>query len=251
MIRLLRTLRAEWTKALSLPSIIGALVAAIVVPPALAVASGLSLDPTVAAASSFPIESHGFETAGFGQPLVILLAALVAGTEYSGGQLRTMLLADPRRGRVLAAKLVVVTTLAVFVGLLGTTAAVVLKHATLGEHGLSLSEFTAGMGWNLIGVSINYVLIGLIAALLTLLTRSIVVALAVLVPLVLGVTLSLLGLAPLLKYLPDVAGMQLLTSYPGVGLLDPIPGGIVMATWTVLLGIAGWLAFRARDTGGG
>ena len=34
----------------------------------------------LAAATRMPIEAHGFETAGFGQPIVILIAALLAGT---------------------------------------------------------------------------------------------------------------------------------------------------------------------------
>ena len=72
---------------------------------------------------------------------------------------------------------------------------------------------------------VNYVLIGLIAASITILTRTFIVTLVVLVPLVLGVSISLLGILPVLKYLPDLAGIQLLTGYPGIGLLDPIPGG--------------------------
>jgi ABC-2 type transport system permease protein len=199
---------------------------------------------------SFPVESHGFETAGFGQPLIILLAALIAGTEYTDGQLRTTLTATPKRGRVLAAKFIVIAVVALLVGNLATSAAVLLKHAVLGENGLSLSEFTAGMGWNLVGVAVNYTLIGLIAAAVTVLARTFIVTLVVLVPLVLGLTISLLRVIPALKFLPDLAGIQLLTGYPGVGLLDPIPGGIVMAAWTVLFGVTSWLVFRRRDSNG-
>lgn len=106
------------------------------------------------------------------------------------------------------------------------------------------------MGWNLVGVAVNYVLIGLIAASLTILARSFLLTLVVLVPLVLGLTLSLLGALPFLKYLPDLAGIQLLTGYPGVGLLDPIPGGLVMGAWAVGLCTAAWIAFRVRDVNG-
>lgn len=246
---MIHTLRAELTKALTLRSIQTTLAAALIIPPALAVASGLGFDSGTAMASSFPIEAHGFETAGFGQPLIILLAALIAGTEYLDGQLRTTLLATPRRGRVLAAKLIMIAVLATLIGLVATTAAVLLKHAALGAHGLSLGEFTAGMGWNLIGVAVNYTLIALIAASITILARTFIVTLVVLVPLVLGLTISLLGALPILRYLPDLAGIQLLTSYPGVGLLDPIPGGLVMFLWTVALGGATWLVFRSRDIG--
>lgn len=87
-------LRAEWTKALTLRSIRGTLAAALLVPPALALGSALAVAGR-AQAVPVAIESQGFQTAGFGQPLIILLAALVAGTEYNDGQLRTTLISTP------------------------------------------------------------------------------------------------------------------------------------------------------------
>lgn len=244
---MIHTLHAELTKTFTLRSIQATVLAALIAPPALALASGLAFDPDAPTTASFPIESHGFETAGFGQPLVILLAALITGTEYLDGQLRTTVLTTPRRGRVFAAKLIVIAAIAILIGLLATSAAVLLKHAALGERGLTIGEFTAGMGWNLAGVAINYMLIALIAATITVLARTLIVTLVVLVPLVLGLTISLLGVIPVLRYLPDLAGIQLLTTYPGVGLLDSVPGGIVMAGWATLFGVGAWIAFRARD----
>lgn len=246
---MIQALRAEWTKALTLRSIQGTLAAALLVPPALALASALAIAGR-ADAVSFAVESQGFQTAGFGQPLIILLAALVAGTEYTDGQLRTTLIATPRRARVLLAKSTVIATMALLVGILATSAAVLLSHAAFAERGLSFGELTAGMGWNLVGVAVNYVLLALIAASITILARTILVALVVLVPLVLGLTISLLGVVPALKFLPDLAGIQLLTDYPGVGLLDPVTGGIVMATWTLLFTVAAALVFCRRDTNG-
>lgn len=238
-------LRAEVTKTFSLRSVRVVLAAAFVVPALLALASGLGFDPTVGA--WFAIESHGFETAGFGQPFVILLAALIAGTEYLDGQLRTTLLAIPRRGRVLAAKFLLVGVLSFVVGFVAIGASVLVEHAALGVHAMRPAEFTIGMAWNLLGVGVNYALIGLLAAGVTIVARTYVVALIVLVPLVLGVTISLVGAIPALKFLPDLAGIQLLMSYPGVGLLDPIPGGTVMALWTALACGAAAALFRIRD----
>ncbi len=244
---MIHTLRAELTKALTLRSIQATLAAATLAPPILALAAGLAFNPSSAAGSSFPAESHGFETAGFGQPLVILLAALITGTEYLDGQLRSTLAADPNRGRVLTAKLIVIAGAATLIGLIATTAAVILKHAAISAHGLPGTEFTAGMVWNLLGVAVNYALISVIAAAITILARTLIVTLVILVPLVLGLTISLVGIIPILKYLPDLAGLQLLTTYPGIGLLQPVPGGVVMAGWaTGLLAVAAF-AFRHRD----
>ena len=240
------TLRAEFTKTLTLRSIQGTLAAALIVPATLALASGLAFDPDRGA--QFPLESHGFETAGFGQPLGILLAALITGTEYLDGQLRTTLVATPKRGRVLAAKLLIVAGLGAGIGWVGIGLSVLVKHTALGEHGLALGQFTAGMGWNLLGVGVNYALIALIAAGITILARTFIVTLVVLVPLVLGVTISLVGILPALKYFPDLAGIQLLMPYPGVGVLEPLPGGIVMALWALVICGLAWALFRKRDT---
>lgn len=246
---MVNTLRSELIKALSLRSVQLTLLAALVMSPALAFFSGLSFDAVRAASTGFPLESHGFETAGFGQPIVILLAALIVGSEYLDGQLRTSLIATPRRGRVFAAKLVVVAILTAAIATVSTCAAVLLKHAVLGDTGLGIEQFTTGMAWNLLGVIINYTLISLIAASMTFLTRSYIATLVVLVPLVLGLTISLLGALPALKFLPDLAGLQLLTSYPGIGLLEPVWGAIVMSAWACLIGAAAWWLFRARDVG--
>lgn len=242
-------LRAELTKTFTLPSIHTTLLAALIVPPTLAFASGLAFDPESSTAAMFPVESHGFEVAGFGQPLIILLAALITGSEYVDGQLRSTLLATPRRSQVLAIKFLVIALLAASVGLVATSAAVLLKHAALGGHGLSPDQFTTGMAWNLVSVAVNYMAMALIAAGVTVMARSFIVTLVVLVPLVLGLTISLLGIFPILKYLPDLAGLQLLTGYPGIGLLDPIPGGIVMAAWAAAATVGALIVFDRRDSG--
>lgn len=239
------TLRAEITKTLTLRSIQATIAAALVVPAALSLASGLAFDPS--RGTQFPLESHGFETAGFGQPLVILLAALITGAEYLDGQLRSTLLATPRRGQVLAAKLLLTGMLAALIGLVAIGIAVLVKHAALGEHGLAISGFTPGMGWNLLGVALNYALIAILAAGITVIARTFVVTLVVLVPLVLGMTISLVGIIPALKFLPDLAGIQLLMPYPGVGLLDAVPGAAVMSGWALVASGAAWALLRTRD----
>lgn len=242
-------LRAELTKAFTLRSIQATLLAALFVPPALAFASGLNFNPAASATAMFPVESHGFEVAGFGQPLIILLAALITGSEYADGQLRSTLLAIPRRSQLLAAKFLVVAGLAVVVGLVTTSASVLLKHAALGPYGLRPDQFTTGMAWNFMGVAVNYMLMALIAAGVTVLAQSFIVTLVVLVPLVLGLTISVLGIFPILKYLPDLAGIQLLTGYPGIGLLGPIPGALIMAAWAIAAMVGALIVFVRRDAG--
>lgn len=243
------TLRSELTKTLSLRSIRVVLLAAVLVVPLLAFFSGLAYDSDRAASGGFPIQSHGFETAGFGQPIIILFAAMVAGSEYMDAQVRTTLIATPSRGRIFGAKLIITVLVSAVVAVVSTTAAVLLKHAALGGHGLTLDQFTVSMAWNLLGVVINYTLLSLIAGSATIIMRNYIATTVVLVPMVLGLTISLVGAIPALKFLPDLAGIQLLTTYPGVGLLGPIPGALVMSGWALGLSIIGWWTFQTRDAG--
>ncbi|MBK0422757.1 ABC transporter permease [Leucobacter sp. CSA2] len=244
-----RDLRVEAIKALTLRSVQVSFLTAILAPAVLAVASGASLDPLHA--EGFPAASHGFETAGFAQPLVILIAALIVGSEYSDGQLRTSLLANPRRIRFIAAKFAVIAGFAALVGAVSIGIAVLGKRAVLAERGILPFDFTAEMLSNLLGVALNFGLIALIAAALTLLARTVIVALIVLVPLVLGLSISLVPFLPALKFLPDLAGIQLLMPYPReMGLLEPGVGAVVMACWAIVLGGGSWIVFRGRDVSG-
>ncbi|WP_104092548.1 ABC transporter permease [Arthrobacter sp. GMC3] len=243
------TFRSELTKAFTLRSVQVTLLVAVLVPPLLAFFSGRAFDPTRTAPGGFPIESHGFETAGFGQPIIILFAALVVGSEYLDAQIRTTLTATPSRGRIIGAKLLITALLSAVVAALSTTGAVLLKHAALGDRGMNLDQFTISMAWNLLGAIINYSLLSLIAASATLIMRNYIATIVVLVPMVLGLTISLVGAIPSLKFLPDLAGVQLLTTYPGVGLLDPIPGAFVMTAWALGLGTIGSRLFQSRDVG--
>lgn len=244
---MIMAVRAELSKFLSLPVIWGTSLVALIAPGILAVISA-----TAARGSERELphlESAGFEVAGFGQPLVILLAAFIVGSEFSAAQIRTSMLATPRRLVGFIAKIIVVTLSAGGIGGLATAFAVGLARA-VGQGGLTAAPFTDSTWQNVGGVSMNYVLIALLAAAITSLARTPVVAVIVLVPMVLGLTVSLVSVVPVLRFLPDLAGMQLMMAYPGLGLLEPVPGAMVMSAWALVsLVVAGWVFVR-RDVGG-
>jgi ABC-type transport system involved in multi-copper enzyme maturation permease subunit len=76
---------------------------------------------------------------------VIVVAAMFMTAEYRRGLIRVTLAASPRRGRVLAAKAVVVGTIAFIAGLAGSIAAVPLGERLLRSNGsyiLPVSAFT-------------------------------------------------------------------------------------------------------------
>ena len=241
-----RTLAAELTKLRTLPVALGAIAAALLLPPALAVMMGLNQAGSRSAAAINP-DGQGFEAAGFGQPLVILLAAVIVGSEYRNGLLRSTQLATPRRVRLLAAKVLVIAGLTFTLAIVSTGLAVMLRQAVLGDDGIPPNEFTSGMWLNVLGVGVNWMLIALVSAALTVLARSALLPVIVLVPLVLGLGVALVTVLPWLKYAPDLAGLQLISRYPGIGLLDPIPGGVVMAAWATALLLPAFIVFTRRD----
>jgi len=241
-----RTITAELTKLRTLPVALGAIAAALLLPPALAVMMGLNQAGSRSAAAINP-DGQGFEAAGFGQPLVILLAAVIVGSEYRNGLLRSTQLATPRRVRLLAAKVVVIAGLTFTLAIVSTGLAVMLRQAVLGDDGIPPNEFTSGMWLNVLGVGVNWMLIALVSAALTVLARSALLPVIVLVPLVLGLGVALVTVLPWLKYAPDLAGLQLISRYPGIGLLDPITGGVVMAAWAAALLLPAFIVFTRRD----
>src|SRR5690606_14689972 len=121
-----------------------------------------------------------------------------------------------------------------------------LRQAMLGERGIPLAEFSPGMWLNLLGVAINWTLIALLSAALTVLARSALLPVIVLVPMVLGLGVALVGVLPWLRYAPDLAGLQLIGSYPGMGLLEPLPGALVMGAWALLALIPAAVLFVRR-----
>ncbi|WEO78737.1 ABC transporter permease [Cryobacterium sp. SO2] len=233
-------------KLLSLPAALYTMLAVLVIPAALAVAMGLNMRGSDAL-TSMGAETQGFEVAGFGQPLVILLAALIVGSEYQNGLLRSSQLATPNRARLLGAKAIVITVLSVSLAFLSIGLAVALRQIVLGDSGIPLFSFTGAMWINLATVALNWTLISLVSGALTVLARSVLLPVIVLVPMVLGLGVSLVGVLPWLKFAPDLAGLQLLTEYPGIGLLDPVVGGLVMAAWAVALSAAAFVTFNRRD----
>lgn len=176
-------------------------------------------------------------TVGVLGPLV--LGTVAAGSEYRGGQIGTSLLCVPSRMRLLAAKTGVLA-----LAVAGT--AVLSAVLTLAVAGV----LTGGAVPRIAGVVGYWVLTALLAYGLTLLTRSGVLPLTLLIVNSTAVSFSYLltKVTPLAAYLPDLAGARMVlhdTHVPGD--LAPVAGGLVMAAWVAaLLGVAGYV-FHRRD----
>ncbi len=203
---------------------------------------GLLVPPLLVTLNSRAVPSGpdtGFLELTLGVLGPLVLGTIAAGSEYRGGQIRTSLVCVPSRLRLLVAKTgAVVLTVAVTAAL-----SAVLTLAVAGV-------LTAGSVPRIAGVVVYWVLGALLAYGITLLARSGVLPLTVLIlnSSVVSVSFLLSKVTPLAAYLPDLAGVHLFlhaTASPRD--LAPVTAGLVMAAWVAaLLGVAGYV-FHRRD----
>lgn len=221
-------MRAELLKLAGLPSVWVAAVLGLAVPPLLVLLSARA-DPA----------DTGFVQLTVGVLGALVLGTVAAGSEYRSGQLATSLVCVPSRLRLLAAK----------------TGAVVLTVAALASGSAVLTLAVAGAltpaaGPRIAGVVVYWVLDALLAYGITLLTRSGVLPLTLLIvnTTVVSVTYLLTKVTPLAVYLPDMAGSQMFIEPAEIVVdLAPVTAGLVMAAWVAaLLGVAGYV-FARRD----
>ena len=192
------------------------------------------------------------ESAGIAALLVIILGITVVTTEFRHGTMTPTLLAAPHRERVIAAKAVAVTSVAIGFALLAllVVAGVALIWLSIVDADLHLAEseigkraaqmFLLAILWGLIGVAIGAIVQSQVAALV-----------GTLIWIFLGETL-LVGLFSLIDidgtsaYLP----FQALDSADGTGgedLLAYGPGVAVSLAWIAAIGAAGIVRTCRRD----
>jgi hypothetical protein len=256
----LNTIIAELRKVLSLPSTFVAAGISLVGTCGLAALSANSLrkklDTGVLVETS--TTDAGLAFIPFGVIGAIVLGVVIISSEYTsnnaqiggGRQILTSLASVPRRGLLLTAKAIVLALVTGILAAVTIPCTIVLSQALLGKHGHSLNEVAEAIGWRIAGAIVFWIFTALIAFAITVVTRSGVVPLIVLIAnsALVSVTFLLTKITRLARYLPDVAGAQMFAmDYPAEDMLGPLSGGVVMGAWTVgLLLIAGTM-FARRD----
>ncbi len=237
-----RVVRAELAKLAGLPSCWTGAALGVLGGPALGLA--LRGAPSVSG-------NRGFDELMAGLVGVVVLAVAAAGSEYSADtalmsghvtgsrQVVTSLLAVPGRGRLLAAKAVVVA--AATLGLAVVAVPLTMLVTRGGLHRDLLGRYA--------GVSLYWVLMGLLALAVTALARGVVVPMVALLAnmTLVSVTFLLTRLTTLAYYLPDMAGAHMFADNGLFEQFGPLTGGLVMAAWTAGLLVVAGLAFDRRD----
>jgi len=184
-----------------------------------------------------------------------VFGVLVASREYAGGLIRLTLTATPRRGRVLAAKLVLTGLITLAFGLLTTVAMFLVGQAILRAYGLPATDLgNADARRMVLGLGATMPVFPLIGLGLGVLLRSTAGAITA--------VLGLLWLPQIIgQFLPRWWQEHVISRLPGSAVdsvtlghiessfsySDPAVGAVIAATWLVAVIGAAYLAFLRRD----
>lgn len=255
------TIRSEWTKFRTVPSNIPTVLSAVLlmVGAGALTANGASENYLAASAATRALfDSTYISMYGgflFAQITVGALGVLMMTNEYATGLIRTSVTVVPRRGRLLAAKVVTFGVLALVMGWVSGFGSYFLGQSVIRAGGAPTSAFDQpGVLRAVIGMGLIWALVGLIGVALGSLMRATMSATTVLVAVnfiipVIGPRLMPDALGEWVStYWPISAGLQITTTVQNPDRLLPWAGLGVMATFTAVLLLAAFALFRSRDT---
>jgi ABC-2 type transport system permease protein len=250
-------LRSEWVKLRSVRSTFWALTVTVVLGIALgAVISAVTAHayPKFSAAAKLSWDPTGVSQAGvaIASLAIAVLGVLVISSEYSSAMIRTTLIAVPKRGRVLAAKALVLAAVTFAVGEVVCFAAFFAGQALISGHAphAALSDpgaarAVAGGGLYLAALAVLSVAAG---ALLRHAAAAITAMIAVLFVLpAIAQALPDSWRNPVTEFWPTQAGSQLTSVYHSAHTLQPWPGFAVMCLFTAIVYAIAWTLLNHRD----
>ncbi|WP_208320627.1 ABC transporter permease subunit [Actinomyces sp. ZJ308] len=255
----LRSIRAEWIKIWTLRSTWITSFIAI----ALTVLFGVGVAVGYAHTAGKEAEAAHMITSGtsFGQIAVAVLGALIITGEYASGQIRSSLAATPRRGRLFAAKALVISSWAFVVGALSMLLTWTISTPFMNGHHIALNDWHyLGYFW---GVGLSYAGISFIALGLGYILRSTAGTITAIMTLLYVIdipltvmsdrwdwAITLQGLEPTITILAiqDPFAIRQSWGYPGtVAFLEQWQALLVFSAWVLLPLTAGWILFSKRD----
>jgi ABC-2 type transport system permease protein len=242
-------LRAEWIKATTLWSTRLSLLGFVVVTVGISVGVAASVGRLQAAEPGYDAGTIAFYGLNFGHVAVIVLAVLLTAGEYGGRTIHTSLLAVPRRGVFLAAKLAVGSALVLAASALTAAVTVVATQRLLGPAGLPLTA--PGMLRSTVAAALYPTLLAVFCMAVGVLLRDQAGTLSFLVPFFFLVS-PLLELVPGLRrvavFLPDRAG-EIAVRLHGrpIDVFGPLVGLAVLTAWAAAAAVLAWWVLRRRD----
>jgi ABC-2 type transport system permease protein len=238
-------LSSEWTKLRSVRSTWWALIVTVVL--------GIGLGAAISAATA-----HGYATSSaasklswdptnmslsgmvIAQLVIAVLGVLSISSEYSSGMIRTSLIAVPRRGRVLAAKSLVLAAVTLVVGEVTSFTAFFVGQALISGHAPHAALGDPGAARAVVGAGLYLTALAVLSVAAGTLLRHAAAAIASMVALL----FVLPGIAqalpdswrnPVTEFWPTQAGGQIASVYIPAHTLQPWPGFGVMCLFVAIV----------------
>jgi hypothetical protein len=255
-------LRSEWTKLRTVQSTFWSLLVAAVLAIGLGAlisavsANHYATDPTVHIGWS--PTNRSFNSLIIAQLALAVLGVTTITAEYSTGMIRTSLAAVPKRSRMLGAKALVFATLTLVVGEVISFITFLVGQALISGKAPSASLGQPGVLRAVIGAGLYLVLVALLGTGVGTLLRHAAAGIAVMVAFLfvlpgIAAALPQSWSQPLEKYWPTNAGAQIYSVGHGFDrfgasdVLGPWAGFALMAAFTAVVLLAGFLLLEARD----
>ncbi len=177
-----------------------------------------------------------------------LIAGVVSSTaDFRFGRIDQLLLSEPNRAVLLAAKVMVGAVVGVVYGVIGSMVAVATTASYFVANGASLDVGSNAVIHPLIGLLLGTAMFGAVGVSVGTVVQSQPAAIAgSLAWLFIVEPTALLGLPDVGRWLPGVSGLAL-TASPNPDLLDQIPGGILLVCWFVFSLAVALMRFRRSD----
>ncbi len=189
----------------------------------------------------------------FAQITAVVLGALIATSEYGTGMIRATLAATPRRGTVLAAKALVLSSTLFVAGTVTAFAGYLGGNWFLDDHGVGVALTDDGVLRSMVGSGLYLAVLGLFALGVGVLVRSTAAALSIVLALVFVVG-TMVFLLPgawgewIGKLMPGNAGSGVATPVSfNPDLLEPWVGFAVFSGEVAAVLLVAYLVFRRRD----
>jgi ABC-2 type transport system permease protein len=248
--------RSEWTKLRSVRSTYWALIVAAVLGIGLgALISGISAnhyatDPTVH--TNWNATDRSLRSLAIAQLAFAILGVMVVTGEYSTGMIRTSLAAVPKRGRLLAAKALVWTVVALVAGEVISFITFLVGQALISGKAPSATLASHDTLRAVIGAGLYLALLGLLGTAVGVLLRHAAAAIGTMVALL----LVLPGIAsalpsswsnPIEQWWPTSAGQQVAVIVRDAHTLPAWTGLLVMAVFVAVVLTAAFVMLERRD----
>ena len=250
-------LRSEWTKLRSVRSTFWALTVTVVLGIGLgaaisaaaahgyaktSVSSKLSWDPTALSLGGIGIATLA----------IAVLGVLCVSSEYSSGMIRASLIAVPKRGRVLAAKSLVLAAVTFVVGEVTSFAAFFAGQALISGHAPQAALGDPGVARAVVGAGLALTALAVLSVAVGTVLRHPAAAIACMIALLFVLPAIAQALPdswrnPVTEFWPTQAGGQLANVYHSPHTLQPWPGFGVMCLFVAIVYAIAWTLLDRRD----